>query len=200
MLPVRGLPAIRLHMGAPESGVWRLASDGGPPYWAWCWAGGLALSHHIAAHPESVGGKRVFDLGTGSGLVAIAAAQAGAASVAACDSDPNAIAAARLNAALNEISLEAVVADPLDGPAPEADIVLAGDVFYAGALAKRSATFLARCRAAGVEVLVGDPGRDSLPRDALELLAEYAVPDFGDSPSAPPRMAGVYRFVGDGAA
>jgi len=196
VLQVRGLPAIRLHMGAPNSGVWRLASDGAPPYWPWCWAGGLALAHHVAARPGTVRGKRVFDLGTGSGLVAIAAARAGAESVVACDADANAAMAARLNAGLNGVAVEVIAADPLEGPTPEADVVLGGDVFYSPALAERVVPFLARCRAAGVEVLVGDPGRDSLSRGALELVAEYAVPDFGDPPNAPLRVAGVYRFVG----
>ncbi|NWO96542.1 50S ribosomal protein L11 methyltransferase, partial [Escherichia coli] len=79
----------------------------GSPYWAYYWLGGLALARFVLDRPETVAGKRVLDLGTGSGLVAIAAAKAGAASVLAADIDPYAMVAVPLNAAANGVAVAA---------------------------------------------------------------------------------------------
>ena len=196
-LPVRfvpDLPHIRLHTATPTSGVWRLAPDGVPPYWAWPWPGGLALARHLHAHPALIAGKSILDLGTGSGLVAIAAALAGAASVTAADTDPNALAALSLNAALNAVAITPRAADLLDGPTPDAEAVLVGDLFYDPALASRVVAFLDRCLAAGADILVGDIGRDPLPRDRLTPLAAYDLRDFGEPATAAPRLAHVYRY------
>jgi predicted nicotinamide N-methyase len=192
--PVPGVPGIRLHRAGPTSGLGRLAeADPGSPYWARPWGGGLALVRYLLDHPEAVAGRRVLDLGTGSGLVAIAAARAGALNVTAADISPHAIAAARLNAALNEVEVTAVLGDLTAGPAADADIVLVGDLFYDPELAVRVAGFLGRCRAAGVEVLIGDPWRAHLPRPRLRLLAEYEVADFGDRVGAA-SPAGVFAL------
>lgn len=193
-LPIREAPhlsGIRLHLAVPESGVWRLARDGRPPYWAWCWPGGLALAQHVSANATLVAGKRVLDLGTGSGIVAIAAALAGAKAVA-CDTDPTALIAAGLNAALNGVEIETRHGDLLDGPPPEVDCVLVGDLFYDAGLAARVLPFLERCGAAGIGVLVGDIGRDDLPRGQLVELAAYPVSEFGEGGGE--RMAKVYRL------
>lgn len=195
---VPGLPHIRLHLAGPQSGVWRLAQGDLPPYWAWCWPGGLALAHHIAAHPECVKGERVLDLGTGSGLVAIAAALAGAASVAACDADETAIVAAGLNAAINDVAITMAVDDPLDGPPPDVDLIMAGDLFYDADLARRVIAFLDRGAANGIACLIGDIGREHLPRERLEPVAAYPLRDFGETPSAPQRETWVYRFTSTG--
>ncbi len=120
----------------------------------------------------------MLDLGCGSGVVAIAAARSGAAAVLAVDVDPHAVAATRLNAQANGVTVEVLQADLLGGSPPEAEAVLGGDVFYDRALARRVPSFLRRCRATGAEVLVGDPGRTPLPRGRLEPIAEYAVADF----------------------
>lgn len=140
----------------------------------------MALARHLLDHPEIVSGRRILDLGTGSGLVAIAAALAGARKVAAVDIDPIALAAARINAEMNG----AVVSLRLGGPgasAPsDADVVCAGDVFYGRPVAKASLTFLTRCRVAGITVLIGDPWRTDLPTRRLRLIERYAVRDFGD--------------------
>ena len=176
VLPVPGIPEIVLHKAVPASGLGRLAAadDGlGSPYWAYYWLGGLALARFVPDRPETVAGKRVLDLGTGSGLVAIAAAKAGAASVLAADIDPYAMVAVPLNAAANGVAVAAVQGDLTAGPVPEVDVVLAGDVFYDPEPAARVTPFLARCRAAGVAVLVGDPRRAPLPLERLRALAEY---------------------------
>lgn len=183
--PVRSAPEIRLHRGGPNSGLSRLAEADaafGNPYWAHVWGGGLALARHVLARPTCVAGKRVLDLGTGSGLVAIAAAMAGARRVIAADVDRYAVVAAELNAAINGVRIETLLEDLTAGPAPDVDIVLVGDLFYEADLALRVAVFLDRCVAAGVSVLVGDPRRAFLPMERLELVAEYPGGDFGSGP------------------
>ncbi len=147
----------------------------------------------LRAHPEAVAGRRVLDLGCGSGLVGIAALKAGAASVLAVDIDPHALGATQLNAEANGVAVETLCADLLDGAPPAVEVVLAGDVFYSRALARRSLPFLQRCRDAGLSVLIGDPGRASLPRTRLTQIAALEVPDFG---SLRPTPAGVWQLRG----
>lgn len=193
---VPGVPEIRLHRAGPRSGLMRLADtdpDFGSPYWARPWGGGLALARHVLDHPEVVAGKRVLDLGAGSGLVAIAAAQAGAGQVRAVDVDPYAVTAARLNAAANGVTIEVARADLLDGEPPDIDLMLVGDLFYDPDLATRVEAFLRRCRAAGIVVLIGDPFRAPLPTNRLAVVAEYPVADFGDTNGAT-RAAAVFEL------
>lgn len=135
----------------------------------------------------------MLDLGCGSGLVGIAAMKAGAASVLAVDIDPHAVVAAQLNAEANGVVTETLCVDLLDGPPAAVEVVLAGDVFYSRALARRSLPFLRRCREAGLSVLIGDPGRASLPLSRLTQIAALDVPDFG---SPAPQPAGVYGLRG----
>jgi predicted nicotinamide N-methyase len=196
--PVPGIPEIRIHAAHPASGLWRLAGagDAPSPYWAYAWAGGLALARHFLDRPDRVAGRRLLDLGCGSGLVAIAAAKAGAVAVIAADTDANAIAALGLNAALNGIDIAAIRGDILGEPPPAVDLVAVGDLFYERGLAERVADFLDRCVAAGITVLVGDPYRAFLPRDRLRLVAECRVADFGTAGSTVP--AGVFAWQANG--
>ncbi len=194
---VPSVPEIRLHMAAPASGLRReleARGDAGSPYWAYPWAGGAVLARFILDRPQTVAGKRVFDLGTGSGLVAIAAAKAGAGAVMAADADPNAVTALRLNATANGVAIDAWAGDAANGNPPDVDMILAGDVFYEAALAARVTAFCDRCLRAGIAVLVGDPGRTSLPRHRLRLLAEYAVADFGAATRGGETPAFVFAF------
>jgi len=197
LAPVASLPDIRLHRARPSSGLKRLAEhdpDFASPYWAYPWAGGLALAHYFSAHPEVVAGRRVLDLGAGSGLVAIAAAKAGAREVIAADIDRYAPAALRLNAAANDVAITIVAEDLTAAAPPAADLVAVGDLFYAQDLAERVTAFLDRCLAANIGVLVGDPGRAFLPRARLRLLAEYAVPDVGGGQAAANGLSAVFAF------
>ena len=189
------LPELRLYRAGPASGLGRLASGGGAPYWAYPWAGGLALARYLLDHPETVAKKRVLDLGAGGGLVAIAAMKAGARQATAIDVDPDAMAAIALNAEANAVAVEAVCGDPLAGPPPAVDLVLVGDLFYEARLAARLVAFLDRCAAAGIPSLIGDPGRAPLPRARLERLAEYRLADFGDAPDATATASAVFAFV-----
>ena len=194
--PVPDLPEIRLHQAGPRSGLHRIIDADAPPYWAHVWGGGLALARYLLDRGElrgDVRGRRVLDLGAGSGLVGIAAAKAGAGAVLASDSDPDALAAVAVNAALNDVAITCLRGDLLDGPPPEVDLIAVGDLFYEARLARRVTIFLDRCVRAGIDVLVGDPWRKSLPRARLRLLADYPVRDFGD---ADVRAAGVFAFTG----
>ena len=183
LAPARAVPEVRLHLAHPASGLWRLEGRL-PPYWAYQWAGGTALARFILDRPQSVAGLRVLDLGCGGGIVAIAAAMAGAREVEAIDIDPLAIAATQLNAAANDVALSARVADILDQPPPAVDLLLAGDVFYDAGLALRVTDFLDRCRCGGNATLVGDPRRAPLPLARLRLVAEVPVPDFAGAHNA----------------
>ncbi len=181
------LPEIRVYRARDAIELWErteqqaAAPDAAqpelpPPFWAFPWAGGQALARYLLDHPDRVRGRTVLDFAAGSGLVAIAAALAGAAAVSAAETDPLAIAAIQLNAAVNRVQVAAALGDLLDGPAPGVDLLLAGDVFYQRTFAERLLPWLTRARAAGVEVLVGDPGRAYQPRDRCTELAAYQVP------------------------
>ena len=175
------LPEIRLHLAAAITPIWQaseasLARDAvPPPFWAFAWVGGQALARFLLDHPEEVAGRDVLDFGAGSGLVAIAAAKANAASVIAAETDPFAAAAIALNAALNGVTIAIVTADIVDRD-PAIQIVLAGDVCYERPMAERVLPWLRRLAARGAVVLIGDPGRAYLPRSGLVERARYMVP------------------------
>jgi predicted nicotinamide N-methyase len=178
---VPGLDGMRLHLADEVLPLWHAVQletgdpDAALPYWGFAWGGGLAIGRYLAEHPDVVAGRRVFDLGSGSGLAAIAAMRAGAADVTASDIDAFALAAIRINARANDVRIDLVGRDVLDEPPPDVDVVLAGDTWYEAGLARRVLPWLRRASAAGIDVLVGDPGRRDLPTDALEALASYPV-------------------------
>lgn len=186
-------PEIVLHTAHAGSGLSRRGGSAGKtPYWAYPWAGGVALVRYILDHSDELEGRRVLDVGTGSGLAAIAAVKAGARPVIAIDIDPEAVVVARINAAANGVTIDAAVADMATSAVPAAGIVLAGDVFYDAEAARTAEAFLTTCRSAGARVLVGDPGRRFLPIGRLSLLASYSIADFG---SASANATGnVYEF------
>lgn len=193
---VPDVPEIRLHRAGPTSGLMRLARadpDFGSPFWARPWGGGLALARYVLDHPHVVAGRRVLDLGAGSGLVAIAAMLAGASQARAVDVDPYAIAAIALNAGANGVAVEAELADLTAGEAPDVDLLLVGDLFYEPDLASRTMAFLERCEDAGIAVLIGDPWRAFLPTGRLSVVAEYRVADYGD-PDGAARAAAVFSL------
>jgi predicted nicotinamide N-methyase len=176
------VPEIRLHQASEPISLWqrtelaagRTGLD--PPFWAFAWAGGQALARYLLDHPEAVRDRQVTDIASGSGLVAIAAARAGAAAVTAYDIDPLAAAAITVNADANGVAVRAVQADILDTDAAGTDVLLVADAFYQRELAGRVTRFLERGQARGADVLVGDLGRTYLPRDRLTPLASYDVP------------------------
>jgi predicted nicotinamide N-methyase len=139
------------------------------------WAGGQVLARYLLDHPGTVAGRTVLDLASGCGLVAIAAARAGAAAVTANEIDRYAIAAIALNSVANDVTVTAVSGDVLDDDPPDVAVVLAGDVCYDRTMTGRVLSFLERARASGAQVLLGDPGRAYLPRDGFEALATYEI-------------------------
>ena len=179
--PVPGLEEIRLHLADEVLPLWHAVQletddpDPALPYWAFAWAGGLAIGRHLREHPEAVAGRRVFDLASGSGLCAIASMHAGAAEATGADIDAFAAAAIELNARSNGCRVAAVRRDVLDEDPPEVDIILAGDCWYDAGLAGRVLPWLRRARDRGIDILVGDPGRRYLPTDELVELASYEV-------------------------
>jgi len=182
---VAHVPEISLYVAEKSVPIWQKTEEElnemglPPPYWAFAWAGGQALARYVLDHPASVAGKRVLDLGAGSGLVGIAAAHAGASPVTAADVDAFSEAAIALNAEANGAYVDVLVLDMLDHPAPQAaryDVILVGDLFYERDTAARALAFLERHAALGTHVLIGDPGRTYLPKERLARLAEYSVP------------------------
>jgi len=199
LLPVPHAPEIALHLADEATELWRKTEEEldeiglPPPFWAFAWAGGQALARYILDHRAIVAGRRVLDFASGSGLVAIAAAKAGAARVEACDIDPFAIAAIPLNALANGVAVEARLID-LVGADAGWEVVLAGDICYQQDIAERVTDWLSRLDRRGAVVLIGDPGRSYLPTDRLEALAAYVVPVTRALEDAEIKRTSVWRF------
>ena len=192
--PVPLVPEVVLRTATDITALWQATGHAEPPFWAFPWAGGQALARHLLDHPGATAGRRVLDLATGSGLVAIAAARTGARHVTANDVDPLAAAAADLNARANDVTVRTHVADLLDTD-PDTDVVLAGDVFYDRDMTARVLPFLRRAHARGALVLVGDPQRAHLPRTGLRLLATHHVPVPRDLEGVDTRTTRVWRLT-----
>jgi len=191
------VPEIRLHLATEVVPLWRateeeLAEIGlPPPYWAFAWAGGQALARYVLDHPEIVQGKRVLDIGAGSGLVGLAACKAGAAHVLAADIDAFSCAAMQLNARANDCVL-AVTQDDLIGTLGAWDVILVGDLFYERPLAER---LLAWLEPLGKPALLGDPGRNYFPKQGVRKLASYSVQTTRDLEDREIRETGVYQLT-----
>lgn len=198
--PVPGLEELRLHLADEALVIWHNAQletddpDAPMTYWAFAWGGGLAIGRYLREHPEAVAGRRVFDLASGSGLCAIAAMHAGAASATAADIDRFAAAAVDLNARANHVRVTALRRDVLDDDPPDADVILAGDCWYEAGLAARVLPWLLRARDAGIDILVGDPGRRYLPADELVELAAYDVRTTTELEDLERKQGRVYRL------
>ena len=194
-----GLP-IRLYTADELTPIWEATekdlaeANVAPPFWAFPWAGGQALARYVLDNPEIVRGKLVLDLASGSGLVAIAAALAGAAEVVANDIDPMCEAAVALNAELNGVAINYHGGNLLDGDPLDYDVILAADVFYEQTPAKMFRAMLERCHTNGATVLAGDPGRTYFPRDAFTQVAEYAVETTTEIENHPVKTARVWTL------
>jgi len=195
------VPEVLLHVADDVVGLWEaMETEGGgagqdPPFWAAAWPGGQALARYVLDHPEAVAGRRVLDLGAGSGLVAVAALLAGARSVLASDIDPYSHAAVALNAELNGVPGIEVVGDvlgsPESGELPDVDVVLAGDVCYDREMTSRVLPFLGAAWLGGAAVFLGDPGRAYVPKEGLVEQAAY---DVVDADGGPVRRTTVWRL------
>jgi predicted nicotinamide N-methyase len=194
------VPEIRLHLASEITPLWQateqtLARDQlPPPYWAFAWAGGQALARHVLDHPELVRGKDVLDFGAGSGLLALAAAKAGAAAATAAEIDPFAAVAIALNAKVNALELRIETADIIGRTAAPWQVVLVGDMCYERPLAERLTAWLSVMAGQGALVLLGDPGRNYLPKGGLTALARYTVPTPLDLEDRTTREGVVWRL------
>jgi len=199
--PAPYVPEVRLHLAEDVTLLWqRLERDldrtgTEPPYWSSAWAGGQAVARYVLDNPEVVAGRRVLDLASGSGLCAIASALAGAGQVTASEVDEISVSAIEVNAAVNGVSISAVLRDFVAGEPPDVDVVLAGDVCYERRMAERILDWLSRCRRRGVEVVLGDPGRAFLPESGLLELGRYEIAGDPMLENAGVRHARAFTFV-----
>jgi predicted nicotinamide N-methyase len=199
LAPVPFLPELVLYQADEPIELWERTEAAGteqpPPFWAFAWAGGQALARHVLDDPDLVAGRAVLDLATGSGLVAVAAARAGARPVTANDIDPLSLAAAEANAQANGVEVRTVEEDLLETGFAEADVILAGDVFYSREMAARVLPFLRRAAGRGALVLVGDPGRAYLPTESMIHRSTYEVPVVEALEGVPVRRTSVWQVV-----
>lgn len=196
------VPEVRLHLASELYPLWHKTSDQleemglPPPFWAFAWAGGQALARYIFDHPETVAGRKVLDFGSGSGIVAIAAAKASAAEVTASDIDAYAIAAMEVNAAANGVEI-AITDKDLTGSDEDWQTVLAADVCYEQPMSGAVTDWLRTLAKRGVDVFIGDPRRIYLPKDGLEQLAKYSVKTMTHLEDTDLLNAQVWRVMGD---
>ena len=175
------VPEIALHLASEITPIWQateawLAEQNiEPPFWAFAWPGGQALARAVLDQPALVAGKRVLDFAAGCGIAAIAAARAGAALVEAAEIDPLALAAVRLNAALNGVAVATPPGDVVGAPC-RWDVIFAGDVCYEAPMTAHILPWLRGLVAAGAEVLIADPGRAYLPKAGLDPITRHTVP------------------------
>ncbi len=194
------VPEIILQLAHESVPIWKQTEEElgeinvPPPYWAFAWAGGQALARYILDNPELVCGKRVLDLGSGSGLTAIVAKKAGARDVIAADIDELALASVLLNAAANKVSVEVVSDDLLAKPPVPFDVVLVGDLFYERQLADRVLAYIEAASGLGATILIGDPQRNYFPRGRFSAVAEYQVPVTRELEDAEIKKTAVWRF------
>jgi len=194
------VPEVRLHLAIEVVPLWRkteeeLEKEGvPPPYWAFAWAGGQALARYVLDNPETVRGRTVLDFGSGSGLVAIAAAKAGASHVLAADIDKFAAAAIALNASANDAVVE-ITTDDVIGRLGKWQTILVGDMCYERPLSERLTAWLRARVSAGALVLLGDPGRTYFPKSGVEKLATYRVQTTRELEDREIRETSVYRLV-----
>jgi predicted nicotinamide N-methyase len=192
------VPEVKLHLAHEALPIWQKTEEElgeiglPPPFWAFAWAGGQALGRYILDHPNIVRGKHVIDIASGSGLVGIAAMKAGASSLLAADIDQFSIAAIKLNAELNGVSINAISEDLLAAPPQFADVILVGDLFYEKSVAEKCFAWLRQSKA---EILIGDPGRSYLPKSSLTKIAEYAVPVSRDLEDAEIKQTAVWKLA-----
>ncbi len=196
----RLLPEMKLYLAQDDVPLYRMGEDEldalgiGTPYWAFAWAGGQALGRYLLDNPSVVRGRKVLDFGAGSGMVAIAAALAGAFDVIAADIDPVAAEAMRLNAEMNDVHLDILTEDVIGSTDPNFEVVLIGDVFYDKGLADLVLPWLRELEVLGRTVLIGDPGRFYLPSMGMERVARYASETTGLMEDTDLRNAGVWRL------
>ena len=194
------LPSIRLYQADEVTPLWLMTEQDmardrlAPPFWAFAWSGGQALGKYILDNRPLTAGKRVLDIACGSGMVGIAAMQAGAGSVLCNDIDPYCRAAVALNAQLNHVALSFTGDDLLAGALPEVDIILAGDICYEKAMTDAMLTYFRRAVQQGIAVYIGDPHRSYFPKTGLTRVADYEIVTNADIEDAGLKAASVWKL------
>lgn len=194
------VPELQLYLADESIAIWEKTEEElgqmnlPPPFWAFAWAGGQALARFILDDPPVVAGKRILDLGSGCGIVSIAAMRAGASKAIAADVDAFAMISAEVNGAANSVVLEPIDRDLLDEEADDFDIVMVGDLFYEDLLSKRVIGFMQRASKKGLPVLVGDPRRSYFPKQMFECIAQYDVPVTRELEDNEIKRAAVWRM------
>lgn len=194
-------PEISLWMATEVTPLWEATEQAlmrvnlPPPYWAFCWAGGQALTRYILDNPDLVRGKRVLDFAAGSGATAIAAARNGALRVEAAEIDAMAAAVIPLNAELNGVAIEVLFGDVV-GTACRWDVVVAGDVCYERPMTEYIFPWLKTLAADGALVIMADPGRAYLPKHGLLEIARMSVATSLELEDRIRRDVVVYKLVG----
>lgn len=194
------VPEVALRLATEITPIWEateawLAERGvEPPFWAFAWPGSVALARLVLDEPARVAGRRVLDFAAGCGLAAVACARSGAPEVEACELDPLATAAIRLNARLNGVAVRDTLGDVVGDGAPRWDAILAGDVCYEAPMAGHVLPWLRRMAAEGVEVLLADPGRAYAPREGLAEVGRWTVPTTRELEDRDSREVAVWRL------
>ena len=197
------IPEFRLHLATEVTPLWQATEETlrvtglPPPYWAFPWVGGQAVARYVLDHPEITRGRVVFDFAAGCGVIALAAARTGAVAVTAVDIDPFALAAIRLNAALNGLTVMLSRDDVVGRSLPGVEVVLAGDVCYERPMAEAVIAWLRALARAGTTVIIGDPGRSYLPRTGLTALARHVIPTISDVEDTDSKATTVWRVEAD---
>ncbi len=199
------VPEIRLHLAEESLPIWQKTEEElgeinvPPPYWAFAWAGGQALARYLLDNKALVAGRTVLDLGAGSGLQAIAAAQAGARDVLAADIDALALAACQLNFEVNTVTGKTTGEDLLAAPLNEDfDVILVGDLFYERQLADKVLALIERAIVRKSVVLIGDPQRNYFPKGRFDAVSRYEVPVTRELEDAEIKRTAVWRATGAG--
>jgi predicted nicotinamide N-methyase len=193
------VPEFTLHLATEITPIWQATEDWlamrnlAPPFWAFAWPGSQAIARTLLDNPPLARGRRVLDFAAGCGLAALAAAQSGAAVVEAAEIDPIAIAAIRLNAANNHLSVTALDADVVGAP-NRWDLILCGDVCYEAPMTRHILPWLQAMAGAGAEVWIADPGRAYLPSRALTEIARFAIPTSLELEDRAERVTCLYRL------
>ena len=197
---VPGLDGVVLRTADAAFPLWHEAADWlkrgelALPFWAFPWAGGVGLAHHLQRHPALVAGRSVTDVASGSGLVGIVAATLGATEVLCLDIDPMAAVAAALNAEANGVAVRAETVD-VSSLAPRGGLILAGDICYEAPMARALLAWLRGCAEAGAEVWLGDPGRHYLDAAGMDCIGRYRLPSSRELESGDESDCSVYRLV-----
>lgn len=192
-------PGLKLYLASEITPLWQATEaflaihNMAPPFWAFAWPGGEALAHYIAGHPELVRGKTVLDFAAGGGIAALACARAGATRVEAAEIDPLAVAAIRLNAEVNSLTVHPLLGD-IVGTACRWDVILCGDVCYEAPMTRHIMPWLQAC-AAQIPVLMADPGRSYSPKDGFEIIDEIEVPTSLELEDSSARLVRLLRLT-----